>query len=65
MSKEYITLSEDFFEHLLNCMCNIEAVMQMDGEMKRDGKRAIDKAYSDARELLHGKKPTNIKVFKT
>jgi len=65
MTKKYITLEEDFFEHLLNCMCNVEAVMGMNGEMKREGERAIAKAYSDARELLHGKKPTNIKVLKT
>lgn len=65
MSKKYITLEEDFFEHLLNCMCNQETVMNMNGEQKRDGQRAIDEAYREARELLHGKKPTFMKVLKT
>lgn len=59
-----ITMNRDFFEHLLNCMANMEIKKDVNADgisegmdvirrVQKDGQDACDKAYHQARELFH------------
>ena len=67
MSKQYITIDRDFFEHLLNCLANqkFTSWKASVGTEEFKNQFAIDKAYNEAMELLRQKGLSNIRVFKT
>ena len=50
-----ISVDKDFFEHLLNCMCNQKYLPTLDRPMsdrEKHDQEVIDKAYHEARDLL-------------
>jgi len=57
MSKEYITVDKDFFDHLLNCLSNQRFIAQSDKEIWADPKdmedtqKEIDEIYIRAKNL--------------
>lgn len=46
-----ITIDEDFFEHLLNCMCNQKYIHEQSEETQKEWQEIIDTAYHKARGL--------------
>lgn len=48
-----ITIDKDQFEHLLNCMCNQKYIFEMSEEVQKEWQETIDKAYHEARAILH------------
>jgi hypothetical protein len=63
---EYITIREDDFEHLLNCMANLPRLddRQPFGEIQKGNQEIIDEAYRRARELLHGKRERHMMIIR-
>jgi len=62
-----ITLEEDFFEHLLDCMCNQKylptlGASDLASEREKQDQAVIDAAYHKAMELLIDNSTTNEKL---
>lgn len=58
--KKTITIDQDFFEHLLNCLANQKYIHEINADattcdyksIQQKNQKVIDKAYHDGRTLL-------------